>query len=185
MPSPRRLRSIVLAVVLLAVLATGLAQDVTGTISARLGDEVRTWSTIGTATDDGYQATASWTSFMDSFVTISIQGHTEAAFRVEGTLSIDATHFGSFPTDCPCDISEAEVMYWTSSSMFENVYVGEDAVVTLTTVEPLGGDAYRIEGTFSATLTFYPSALGEPAGDDTLAVEGSFVIERLPRESLD
>ncbi len=55
-------------------------------------------------------------------------------------------------------------------------------MVTLTSVEALADESYRIEGTFSATLTFHPCVVGAPVPDDILAIEGAFVIGRLPRE---
>lgn len=176
-----------LAVALCAAIAAGLlphaavAQDVdvVGVITGSIGGEERRWSALGMETGEGYESTAYWMSVMGAITTISIQGHAEDRFAVEGALAIELTIFGPLPTECPCAIPEAEVLYWPTSSMFESLYVTDAADVTLTLVEPLDGDAFRIEGAFSATLLFQEGMMDEPDPSETLDVAGTFVVERL------
>ncbi|MDZ7801155.1 MAG: hypothetical protein U5K81_10230 [Trueperaceae bacterium] len=176
-----------LSVLVFAMIAgVALAQDVTGTITARMGGVERTWNTLGFDHPDGYQATASWSFLMDRFVSVSIQGHPGTSPQLEEALAIDVSTFDGFPTDCPCRIQQADVMYWSTSSMFEDVYIGTDAEVTFTVVEPLDDDTYRVEGSFSATLA-YQARLGGPLdeGGDVLAVDGTFTVESLPRREVE
>ena len=167
-----------------AYLLDQAAQDfeVTGTIQATLGGEERSWNTRGFETPDGYQATSSWSLISDIAASLALQGYTDDSFQVEEILSVEFASLGGFPNDCPCTFAHAEVGYWTTSSMFGDVYLTDEGEVTLTSVEQLGEDTYRIEGTFRGTLTFEEDVVDDISDpDNTLEVEGSFVIERLVR----
>ncbi len=173
-----------LLVFLFASLPAALAQglEVSGTIQATLGGEARSWNTFGTETVEDYHPTASWSLFMDSFATLSIQGHIGSMFSVENALALELSSFSGFPQDCPCTFTDASFMYWTTPDMFSGVYSTEAGQVTLTKVEPLGGDAYRLEGTFRGTLSQLDLMTDTTNPEDSFEVDGSFVIERLLRD---
>ena len=167
-----------------AYLLDQAAQDfeVTGTIQATLGGEERSWNTLGFETPDGYQATSSWLLILDNVASLTLQGHPGDSWQVEETLSVEFYSLGGFPSDCPCTFTDAEIRYWTTSSMFKGAYLTDEGEVTLTSVEQLDEDNYRIEGTFRGTLTFEEDVVDDISDpDNTLEVEGSFVIERLVR----
>lgn len=155
--------------------------EVTGTVEAVINGESRSWYTMLLKVAETGQPTATWSD--DFGATFSIQAHPEQRFSVEGTLSIEFWAF-EFPGDCPCTFPEASVIFWSTSSMFENVYEDPEATVTITSIEPVGDGVFAVEGSFSATLVFQASLRDEPDPSDTLEVEGTFVIERMLREEL-
>ena len=184
----RRVREVVscrlLLIFLLASLPAALAQglEVSGTIEATLGGEARSWNTFGAETIEDYHPTASWSLFMDSFATLTIQGHIGSIFSVENALNLELSSFSGFPEDCPCTFTDASIMYWTTPDMFDGVYSTEEGQVTLTKVEPLGEDVYHLEGTFRGTLSQLDLMTDKADPEDSFEVDGSFVIERLLRD---
>ena len=178
--TPIYLLLILLLISLSAALAQGL--EVSGTIEATFGGEALSWNTFGAETANDYQPTASWSLFMDSFATLSIQGHIGSMFSVENALALELSSFSGFPSDCPCTFTDASFMYWTTPDMFDGVYSTKEGQVTLTKVEPLDGDAYRVEGTFRGTLSQLDLMTDTTDPEDSFEIDGSFVIERLLRD---
>lgn len=179
-----KLKTAVFALLLLALITLGSAAAqsvVTGTVDAVVNGESRTWYTMLFRAEENGQPSATWS---DDFGTnFSIQAHPEQRFSVEGALSIEFWAL-EFPSNCPCTLPEASVLFWETSSMFENVYEDSDATVTLTSIEPLGDGVFAVEGTFSANLVFQAAMGEEPDPSNTLEIEGTFSIERMPREEL-
>lgn len=171
-----------IATIALVMFGCVLAQEVTGTITGYVdgSDEARLWYTLGIDTDEGYQATADWTAIMDSLAAITVQGHSEERFATEGALSFEFTSFGGFPTDCPCTFDDASFTYWTTSSFMNEFFTTDEATVTIETAEEVEENVYRIEGSFEAILHFQESATSGPDPERTMAIHGTFTVERLP-----
>lgn len=184
-PPFRALAVLLLLFVGLAVAQAQNAQDATviGTIDATLDGEARTWYLLEFATDDGPQATATWSSIMGMVVSVSLQSHPEPRYQIENALALELS-LRSLPSDCPCDYGSEQVsaMYWPESSMLANVHVsdaGGSAQATVTTFEEIAEGVYRLAGTFSAELPLLPQMNAEPDMSQVATIEGTFVVERL------
>lgn len=173
-----------------AALALGLgaahAQDATviGTIDATLNGEAGTWYFLEFATEEGPQATATWSSIMGMMLDLSLQAHPEPRYAITNALSLNLTLF-STPSGCPCAYGpdEVSVMHWPGSSMFENVHMSDDggtAEATVTVFEEIAEGVYRLEGTFAAEMPLVPALGQAPDLSQVAMIEGSFVVERLP-----
>lgn len=194
MPTVRfRLRSFATLVALLVGLGLGaaVAQETTviGTIDASLNGQAATWYLLEFATDEGPQATASWSSIMGVVLSVSLQAHPERRYAIEDTLSLELTFFTP-PSDCPCSYgSDAiSVMYWPESTMLENVHssdAGGNAETTVTVFEETADGVYRLEGTFSAEMPLLPRMNQEPDMSQVATIEGSFVVDRLPEQVIE
>ncbi len=91
-------------------------------------------------------------------------------------------HESELPGDCPCTVS-AEILYFTSPSMFSDVYQDQEATVTFSAFEQVDEETFRVAGTFSATMTFIKDATTEPDPDQALELSGSFEIGQLMHET--
>jgi hypothetical protein len=169
-----------------------LAQEarVVGTVDGLLGGEPRSWYFLDFDTEDGPQATAYYLDVMPGtgLFGLTFQAHAEPRFVTEGTLAIDLTLFGGLPSGCPCELDEVEVLYFSASSMFSEVYVSDEpgtASLTLTRFDEIEPGVFTVEGHFEALL-HYLEDLGSPVDvGRPLAVSGSFVIERFAEASID
>ncbi len=112
---------------------------------------------------------------------IELQGHVGETFGIEGILTI-SMHESELPGDCPCTVS-AEILYFTSPSMFSDVYQDQEATVTFSAFEQVDEETFRVAGTFSATMTFIKDATTEPDPDQALELSGSFEIGQLMHET--
>ena len=181
-----RLRILAAIVATLVGLSVVHAQEATviGTIDATLNGDASTWYVVEFATDEGPQATASWSSIMGVMLTVSLQAHPEPRYAIEDTLSLDLSFF-SPPSGCPCSYGsdEVSVMHWPESTMLENVHSSDadgSAEATVTVFEEIAEGVYRLEGTFSAEMPLLPRMNQEPDMSQVATIEGSFVVERLP-----
>jgi len=175
-----------LALVVGLGVGVGLAQDATviGTIDVTLNGEPGTWYLLEFATDEGPQATATWSSIMGVMLNLSLQSHPERRYAIKDTLSLEFSLF-STPSDCPCSYGPDafSVMYWPESTMLQNVHSSDaegNAEATITLFEEIAEGVYRLEGTFSAEMPLLPGMNQEPDLSQIATIEGSFVVERLP-----
>src|SRR5690606_25043945 len=128
---------LLLGLVLPLAVAQGVLEgaEQTGVIAGVLDGAELQWRTLAIDTEEGTQNTANYDVFMERFYSFTLQGH-QGTSLIEGTLSISFTSLGGPLTDCPCDIT-GEIMYWTTTSMFNDVYMAEDAVITVLEFEEL------------------------------------------------
>ena len=167
-------------VLIVVVLVCGfvVAQEVTGTLTGTVDGEERAWVTFVLDTDDGPRSSASWNLLMDRIFTMSIQGHREPRFQVEGAIALSITGF-SVPSACPCSFENAEIFYWTSSSTLSDVYTSTGNTLTLTSFERLDDATFSARGTFSGTLMYHASPTSEPDEERTIEVEGTFDVQQI------
>lgn len=178
--------------------ATGvLAQGVTviGTIDATLDGEEHRWYQIELSNAGVATALSSWArvrgpSDRPASYDVTLQGFLEPRFLLERAIAISLSLTGSLPADCPCryDDFSASVVFLEAGSMTDGLYVsdlGGAATVVIETFEPVGGEAYRVEGSFAASLPYVPDIDTGPDLDDVVEVAGRFAVERLPREPVD
>lgn len=167
-------------VLALAVVGTAFGQArVTGSVSATLGGEERTWNTLALPTDEGTQGTATWSSIMGTVLTVSIQAHAEPRYAIEHAISIEVTTSGTMPPACPCTFHDATLTYWSTGSMFRDVYSDDAASVVIDAFEPNGDGTYRVAGSFVGTLAYHASVQAEPDTSRTLPIEGRFEVDAL------
>lgn len=182
---PTTMVLLVLALVL-ALSGSVLAQSarVLGTIEGTLGGEPRTWYALDLAGPDGSDPTASVTDFGFGLLSISIVAKPEQRFMVEGAISIDITVMGAL--DCPCVFDDAEIVYWSSSSMFSDVYLSDEpgmARVTITRWEQVADGVFALEGEVEAELVYHEGVFAEADESRTLRLEASISIGEVPEET--
>lgn len=157
--------------------------EVTGSIHGTLGGTELAWQTYELAVPDGTQSTANYTVFMEVIHSYSLQGHADGNL-VEGAVSIAFDTFGGPLTDCPCQLS-GEINYWTTSSMFNKLYVAEDATIAVLEAELLPDGAYRLAGTAEADLIYYENLFSPEASGDPVPIQLEFSIDRVTLEEFD
>lgn len=168
----------------LVITASALAQQgtrVIGTVEGTLADEERTWYAL----DYGEgEPTASVMDFGFGLLSISIVANPEQRFMVEGALSIDIGVMGAL--ECPCVFEDADVTYWSSTSMFSDLYVSDEpgwARVTITRWEQLADGLYALEGEVEAELVYLAGITANPDGERRLQLEATITIDELPEEA--
>lgn len=157
--------------------------EVTGNIHGTLGETELTWNTYELPVPDGTQSTATYTVFMETIHSYTLQGHADGNL-VEGALSIAFNTFGGPLADCPCQLS-GEINYWTTSSMFNKLYVAGDAVIAVLEAELLPDGAYRLAGTAEADLIYYENLFSPEASGDPVPIQLEFSIDRVTPEEFD
>ncbi|MEX2501771.1 MAG: hypothetical protein WD336_05295 [Trueperaceae bacterium] len=184
---------LIAAIALATGLSAAVAQaefEVLGTVDATIDGEPGTWYALGYDAGDGEEdATVHYQLLFGSMFSLQIQAHVEPRYQLEGTLALQGSSFAGVPSDCPCTLSEPEASYWSTSAMLEDVYMVDrdapDAEVILDAFEPIGDDAYRAEGSFRVVVHRYASVMGPPDLDDTLVLEGTFSVDRVPYLDVD
>ena len=172
------LRASLALVVVVLVLGRASAQEVTGTLTGTVDGEEANWVTFILDTDEGPHSSATWNLLMDRIFTLSIQGHRGARFHVEGAIAVSIAE-PSIPSECPCSFDNAEIFYWTSSSMLSDVYTSAGNSLTLTSLERLDDGTFSAQGTFSGTLMYQASPTSEPDAERTIEVEGAFDVQQI------
>lgn len=180
----RRAGRIVLVTAVLSWLVAAAAQtEVSGTITGTLDGEPRNWYTLSLATDQGNDGTA-WLRNVgnDAFAMrlLEIQGHDEPRFKTEGTLTLGGSIMQPLAT-CPCAVTEPEIMYFSSSSMFSSVYDTIEATLVVEAVTAADDGTLHLTGNFTAVLGFVEDVMKstQPDPTRTLAVEGTFDLEQV------
>ena len=163
-----------------AVAQNVAAAETTGTITGTLNGEEFAWRTVLFDTPEGEQNTASYNRISMGPFTLfdfSLQGHFEDKFSEQAIV----LGFAVFNEDdllaCPCTFDEGEAMYFTTSSMFGQVYVA-DGTLILETVEKLNDDTYAMTGTFVGEGVFMESA-GQVDEENIMEFNINFSIERV------
>lgn len=180
-----RLLRLVPVLLLLALLPAALAQDVlaaetTGTIRGTMGGDAFEWRTVAFEVPDGEHNTASYTVFMDTLYSYTLQGHQGAGY-VEGAVAITFSSFGGPLSGCPCEV-QGDVTFWTTTSMFNEIYLAEDIVITIHEAEELADGAHRLVGSVSGVLQFYEGIMLGPVEGDTVEFELVFEVDRVSQE---
>ncbi|MFO7544877.1 MAG: hypothetical protein R6W77_05220 [Trueperaceae bacterium] len=176
-----------LVAALLTMVGTATAQTVTvnGTIDATIDGEARRWTTLYvTDVEDGPQSTAAFHRTFMNLVDMTVQGHvTEGSFQVAGALAVTAMLMNGVPTGCPCPVPDPEILWFSGTSMFEDVYQSVEAEVVLDVVEPVGENAWRVHGTFRGVLAYLESVYVEPDESQTVTIEGTFAVDPMILDS--
>ena len=175
-----------LFVLALGLAAAGLAQSARslGTIEGTLGGEPRTWYALDFGGAGDVESTATVTDFGFGVLQISVVANPERRFMVEGALSIDLAVMGAL--DCPCVFDDADVVWWSSSSMFNELYVSDEpgwARVTIDRWEPVAEGVFALQGEVEAELVFLAGLGSEPDGERMLRLEATFAIDEVHEEA--
>lgn len=171
-------------VVFAAFLATAAAQfEVTGTIEGTIDGEARTWYALEYQSDEGTDGTA-WLRDLGNEVftmmLVEVQAHDEPRYKIEGTLTLGGSLSRALDT-CPCTLSEVEVLYFPTSSMFTDVYHSLQAELVVERAEPAHDGTVHITGTFTAELGLVEDVMQgtEPDPERAITVEGRFDLGRV------
>lgn len=154
-----------------------------GTIEGTLGGEARTWYALDFGEAGEVEPTATITDFGFGVVQVSIVANPEQRFMVSGALMIDISVFGTL--ECPCTFDDADVVWFSTSSMFGEIYVSDDpgwAVVTITRWEQVDEGVYALEGEIEAELAFLESIGTDPDAERTLRLDATIRIDEVIEE---
>lgn len=184
------LRLALLSLILLGLLIPAAAAQAsldsaepTGVITGTLGGAELQWQTLAIDTPGEVQSTATYSILMDRFYNYSLQGH-QGSSLIEGAVTIAFSSVTGAFTDCPCEL-EGEIMYWTTTAMFEDVYLAQDAIITILEVEELAEDVLRLVGTAEGQLNFYPNLMNQEQTDETAEIQLEFSVNQVNLLELD
>ena len=151
--------------IILALFAQPLfAQDITGTITGNVGEETGEWSTIQIEDIN----TANTSEVVPTLWSFSIQGHRDAKFATEGTVSIE------FDIVNETTLMSADVTYFYGSSIMENYQSDDSVTLTLTQIEKVG-DTYLVAGNIVGEIYKSSGKYGEEIdADDAMPVDLTF-----------
>jgi len=134
-------------------------------IEGQIDGDARSWHVL----EFEGESTATFHEFSHGMIGISIQGHQEPRFQVQGTISIDFTIMNDQVLD------GAEVAYFPERSMVPNyANEGEGRFELLTS--DISGPQARFEGRFEGTLVRFERMDDVPNPDDTIEVELYFDV---------
>jgi len=167
-----------------AMVTTAAAQvtfSVTGTVTGTLDGEERAWNVLEYDAGEGPDST-SWLRTLSvgpvTLIMLEVQAHPGERFAIEGTLVLGGV-LGSLE-GCPCAVSEPEVTYVPTESLFEDVYKSLDAEVVVSSLERSADGTYRVTGTFRALLGHVGDIRRDrPDPDMTMRVEGRFALDHV------
>lgn len=174
---------VLIVVGLLALLGSAVAQfEVSGTIEGAIDGEARTWYTLSFDSDQGPDGTAWLRDFGNDYytmVSLEIQAHDEPRYKTEGTLTLGGSLTQDF-ADCPCTLGEPDIMYFSSASMFSDVYQSIEAELIIESAVVLDDGAVRLSGTFTGLLGLVKEVMkgDDPDTERTISVEGTFTLDR-------
>lgn len=140
-------------------------------IDGAIDGEARQWHVL--TGPDG--STASFTEISPGIFSVSIQGHREDRFAVEGSVGLTFTVMNG-------DMVGSEAIYFPESG-FEPNYTDVDAADGLE-LEALSfdGDTARIVGRYQGEMLFKDSLTSEPDVSDAIEVELEFDLEATRNE---
>lgn len=174
---------VLIVVGLLALLGSAVAQfEVSGTIEGAIDGEARTWYTLSFDSDQGPDGTA-WLRYFGNdyytMVSLEIQAHDEPRYKTEGTLTLGGSLTQDL-ADCPCTLGEPDIMYFSSASMFSDVYQSIEAELIIESAVVLDDGAVRLSGTFTGLLGLVKEVMkgDDPDTERTISVEGTFTLDR-------
>ena len=156
----------------------------TGTITGTVDGSALQWNTLEIDVEGEKQNTATYNVMMDMFYNFSLQGHQDGRL-IEGAVSIDFSSFSGPLVACPCEFT-GDIMYWTTTAMFDDVYLANEAVITVLEAEELPNGGLRLVGTAEGQLDFHANLMSqeEPAGDP-VAITLEFSIDKVTLVELD
>ena len=175
---------VLVTTMLIAVLATASAQfEVTGTIEGSLDGETRNWYTLeyqSEGADDGTAWLRNLGNEMFTMMLVEIQAHDEPRYKIEGTITLGGSLTQPFE-ECPCTLTEVEILYFPSSSMFSNVYQSIEAEMIVDSIETADDGSIHLSGTFSAVLGLVEDVMQgtDPDPERSITVAGEFDIARV------
>ena len=146
-----------------------------GTIEGTLAGEQRSWNVLVNEAARGPVSSSTWRKRATGSRTITmltVNGFPGSSPTIAGSITITMGTIAD-PGSCPCDLLLRSVEYWEGRSA---MYRAEDARVTLDLFEPVDGDTWRAEGTFSGTLTADGTFEG---AEGPRPIEGSFKVEHV------
>jgi len=158
---PSRLACLTGAALMVVPLIVGGSDRIEGQIDG----DARSWHVL----EFEGESTATFHEFSHGMIGVSIQGHQERRFQVQGTISIDFTMMNDQV------LGGAEVAYFPERSMVPNYANEGDGRFELLTSDISGPEA-RFEGRFEGTLIRFERMDDVPNPDDTIEVELYFDV---------
>ena len=137
------------------------------TLEGELDGETRQWHIL----ERGDNSTAYYSSFGAGMQTLTIQGHAEKRYAMQGTLSINLTVMNGNL------LGDPEVSYFPESRMFPS-YSSEDSSTTLHNFSmQQQGDNFHVSGEVRGNL-YRMEGIGQDTNyDDTISINVHFDAE--------
>ena len=108
---------------------------------------------------------------------------TSASHRSPSTSGTPSNRFSRLPDEKSSTTTGSSVV---GGSMTDRMYVsyeGGEVAVVVSVFEPVGAEAYRVEGSFEASLPFVPDPNEGADLENVVDLAGSFAIDRLPSDA--
>lgn len=161
-------------VMLGALIAAGLGlcagQVMANEISGTLDGEPHEWHVLS----EGGMSTANFSEFMPGMVNVTVQGHREARFETQGTLSIDFMVMQGTP-------SEASVTYFHESGLTPHYGTEEEVPIEIEELET-DGDSGRVKGRVATSLAYVESMMAGHDHDNVMEIDVTFDVELVREE---
>ena len=145
-----------------------MANEIRGTLDG----EPHEWHVLS----EGDMSTANFSELMPGMVNVTVQGHREARYETQGTLSISFMVMQGAP-------SEASVTYFHESGLTPHYGTESDVPIELEVLE-LEGDSGRAKGRVSTSLAYVESMQSSHDAANSIDLDVEFDVT-LVREELE
>lgn len=120
-------------------------------------------------------------SFMGLDVTFMAQSRPSLYSFTPGAIMLDFT-IAAEAGACPCEPVEASIFFSPEGGFTTNVYDELEGQVVVESIEELEPGIFRVTGSFRGLLGLKVTMMDPPNPEQSVSVEGTFVIERLAQE---
>lgn len=143
------------------------ASEVTGTIDGSVGDQSERWVTFRQETPAGWHSTSTFGSPIGLMTSITLQGHLEKHFQIQGMVSIEITLMND-------RVVEAGVSYFPEDSTFPFYGDHEGSVKLDMETLDIDGEQAKVAGVISGRIFKTTDFTSPPDTSDALDVSLEF-----------
>lgn len=151
-----------------AMMAMGLGlcagQVMANEIRGTLDGEPHEWHVLS----EGDMSTANFSELMPGMVNVTVQGHREARYATQGTLSISFMVMQGQPGD-------ASVTYFHESGLTPHYGTESDVPIEIEELE-IDGETGRVKGRVATSLAYVESMMTEHDHDNAMEIDVTFDV---------
>lgn len=157
-----------------AMIAMGLGlcagQAMANEIRGTLNGEPHEWHVLS----EGDMSTANFSELMPGMVNVTVQGHREARYATQGTLSISFMVMQGQPGD-------ASVTYFHESGLTPHYGTESDVPIEIEALE-IDGETGRVKGRVATSLAYVESMMTEHDHDNAMEIDVTFDVALVREE---